>query len=170
MILSDGDIDHIIKSGKAFLVNPYNDEMLQPNSVDLTLGWELRSVSGKSIDLRCSSYKLKPQEFILGSTFEKVHLPYDLCGHIDGKSSIGRLGVFIENSGFVDSGFTGNITLEIYNASDKEFELYHGMSICQIIFQTLTSPVRKPYGTRNNHYQGSDGTVLSKWSGRDGYS
>ena len=163
MILSDGDIDHIIKSGKAFLVNPYNEENLQPNSVDLTLGDELKKLNGKSIDLRQSSYKLKPQEFLLGSTMEKIHMPHDLCGHIDGKSSIGRLGVFIENSGFVDSGFTGNITLEIYNASDKEFELYHGMDICQILFQTLTSPVRKPYGMRNNHYQGSEGTVLSRY-------
>jgi len=168
MILSDRDIDQIIKSGKAFLVNPYNEELLQPNSIDLTLGWELKTLHGKSIDLRCGSYKLKPKEFILGSTFEKVHLPYDLCGHIDGKSSIGRLGVFIENSGFVDSGFTGNITLEIYNASDKEFELYNGMEICQILFQTLTSPVQKPYGTRDNHYQNSDGTVMSKWSGLHG--
>ena len=165
MILSDGDIDHIIKSGKAFLVNPYNEEMLQPNSIDMTLGWELKTLNGKSIDLRCSSYKLKPKEFILGSTFEKVSMPHDLCGHIDGKSSIGRLGVFIENSGFVDSGFVGNITLEIYNASDKEFELYNGMSICQIIFQTLTSPVTIPYGRRDNHYQHSNGTVLSRYEG-----
>ena len=165
MILSDGDIDHIIKSGKAFLVNPYNEEMLQCNSVDLTLGRELKNLDGKSIDLRCSSYKLKPKEFLLGSTFEKVYLPHNLCGHIDGKSSIGRLGVFIENSGFVDSGFVGNVTLEIYNASDKEFELYNGMPICQIIFQTLTSPVVKPYGRRDNHYQHSEGVVLSKWEG-----
>ena len=165
MILSDRDIDHIIKSGKAFLVSPYNEEQLQPNSVDLTLGDELKTVGRKSIDLRQSSYKLKPQEFLLGSTSEKIHMPHDLCGHIDGKSSIGRLGVFIENSGFVDSGFTGNITLEIYNASDREFELYHGMDICQILFQTLTSPVMKPYGTRGNHYQGSEGTVLSKYKG-----
>ena len=166
MILSDGDIDHIIKSGKAFLVNPYNDEMLQPNSVDLTLGDELKKINGKSIDLRQSSYKIKPHEFLLGSTLEKVNIPYDLVGHIDGKSSLGRLGVFIHvSSGFIDSGFSGNVTLEIYNCSDKEFELYHGMSICQIVFQTLTSPVRKPYGTRDNHYQNSDGTVLSKWEG-----
>ena len=163
MILSDGDIDHIIKSGKAFLVNPYNDEMLQPNSIDLCLGSELKTLHNKSIDLSQDSYKLKPNEFILGSTIEKIAMPHDLCGHIDGKSSIGRLGVFIENSGFVDSGFVGNITLEIYNASDKEFELVHGMPICQILFQTLTSPVEKPYGTRDNHYQHSEGTVLSKW-------
>ena len=100
---------------------------------------------------------------MLGSTEETIHIPYDLVGHIDGKSSIGRLGVFIENSGFVDSGFVGSITLEIYNASDKPFELVHGMPICQILFQTLTSPVMKPYGTRGNHYQNSNGVVLSKW-------
>ena len=143
MILSDGDIDRIIKSGQAFLVRPYNDENLQPNSIDLTLSDELKTIHGKSIDLSQDSYKLKPNEFILGSTIERVSMPLDLCGHIDGKSSIGRLGVFIENSGFVDSGFVGNITLEIYNASDKEFELVHGMPICQILFQTLTSPEAK---------------------------
>ena len=166
MILSDGDIDHIIKSGKAFLINPYNDEMLQPNSVDLTLGDELKKINGKSIDLRQSSYKIKPNEFLLGSTLEKIYIPRDLVGHIDGKSSLGRLGVFIHvSSGFIDSGFKGNVTLEIYNCSDKEFELYHGMSICQIVFQTLTSPVKIPYGARGNHYQNSDGTVLSKWEG-----
>lgn len=164
MILSDRDIDHIIKSGQAFLVNPYNEEMLQPNSIDLTLGDELKTVNGKSIDLSQDSYKLQPLEFILGSTSEKVHMPYNLCGHVDGKSSIGRLGVFIHiSSGFIDSGFTGNITLEIFNASDEAFELYHGMSICQIVFEALSNPVMKPYGARNNHYQNSDGIILSKY-------
>ena len=166
MILSDRDIDQIIKSGKAFLVNPYNEEMLQCNSVDLTLGRELKNLHGKCIDLKQGSYKIKPKEFILGSTFEKIYIPHDLVGHIDGKSSIGRLGIFIHvSSGFIDSGFIGNATLEIFNASDKEFELTHGMSICQIVFETLTSPVAKPYGTRGNHYQHSEGTVLSKYEG-----
>lgn len=169
MILSDRDIDRIIKTGKAFLINPYNEEMLQPNSYDCSLNSELKKTTGKCIDLSQGSYKLKPNEFILGSTIEKVHLPYDICGHVDGKSSIGRLGVFVHiSSGFIDSGFTGNVTLEIYNCSDKEFELYHGMPICQIVFETLTSPVLKPYGRRDNHYQNSDGTVLSKWSGLGG--
>jgi len=166
MILSDRDIDQIIKSGKAFLVNPFNEEMLQPNSIDLCLGDELKTIDGKSIDLSQGSYNIKPMEFILGSTFEKVHIPFDLCGHVDGKSSIGRLGVFVHiSSGFIDSGFTGNITLEIFNCSDKEFELYHGMPICQIVFETLTSPVKIPYGRRDNHYQFSEGTVLSKYEG-----
>lgn len=166
MILCDGDIERIIKEKGFYIVNPFNEEMLQPNSIDLTLSSELKTIEGKSIDISQDSYILKPHEFILGSTFEKIAVPVDLCGHIDGKSSIGRLGVFIENSGFVDSGFIGNITLEIYNASNKEFELTEGMSICQIIFQTLTNQVKIPYGGRNNHYQFSEGTVLSRYDGR----
>lgn len=168
MILSDTTLYDFIVNQKIFLVNPFNEEMLQPNSIDLCLGDELKTIDGKSIDLTQGSYKIKPKEFLLGSTFEKIHMPYNLCGHIDGKSSIGRLGVFIHiSSGFVDSGFNGNITLEIFNASDKEFELYHGMSICQIIFEVLTSQVAIPYGSSElgSKYQNSDGTVLSKYEG-----
>lgn len=168
MILSDRDINHIIKNGEYLLVNPYNDEMLQPNSIDLTLGDELLTLTGESIELSYDSYMLKPNEFILGATLEKIHIPHDLVGHIDGKSSIGRLGVFIHvSSGFIDSGFNGNVTLEIYNCTDKEFELSYGMTICQIVFQTLTSPVSRPYGHKdlNNHYQDSDGVVESRYEG-----
>lgn len=166
MILSDVTLHDIIINQKVYLVNPFNEEMLQPNSIDLCLGDELKTIHGKSIDLSQGSYKIKPNEFLLGSTMEKIHVPRDLVAHIDGKSSIGRLGVFIHvSSGFVDSGFTGNITLEIYNCSDKEFELYHGMPICQIVYETLTTPVKRPYGTNglNSHYQGSEGTVLSRY-------
>lgn len=166
MILSDHTIHEVITQKGIFLVNPFNEENLQPNSIDLGLGRALKTLNGKCIDLSQGSYKIKPNEFLLGSTFEKVAIPFDLCGHIDGKSSIGRLGVFVHvSSGFIDSGFVGNVTLEIYNCSDKEFELYHGMPICQIIFETLTSRVDKPYGTRNNHYQNSEGTVLSRYEG-----
>lgn len=165
-ILSDRDIDHIIKSGQSLLINPFNEEMLQPNSYDCSLGSELKKINGKSIDLTKGSYKLKPKEFLLGSTMEKLHLPRNICGHVDGKSSIGRLGVFVHiSSGFIDSGFTGNVTLEIYNCSDKDFELVDGMPICQVIFQTLTSPVVREYGSSelNSHYQNSKGTVLSRY-------
>ena len=168
MILSDVTLHDIIINQKVYLVNPFNEEHLQPNSIDLMLGDELKKINGKSIDLTQGSYKIKPNEFLLGSTMEKIHVPRDLVAHIDGKSSIGRLGLFIHvSSGFVDSGFTGNITLEIYNCSDKEFELYHGMSICQIVFETLTTPVKRPYGITglNSHYQGSEGTVLSRYEG-----
>ena len=168
MILSDATIYDIIVNKKIFLINPFNEEMLQPCSYDCSLGCELKTIHGKSIDLRHGSYKLKPMEFILGSTEEKIHIPRDLVGHVDGKSSIGRLGVFIHvSSGYIDAGYTGNITLEIFNCSDKEFELYHGMPIAQMVFETLTSPVNRPYGSTglNSHYtkRHSDGTVLSRW-------
>ena len=166
MILSDTTIYDVIVNKQIYLVNPFNEEMLQANSIDLTLGRELKNIHGKCIDLSQDSYKIKPNEFLLGSTDERIQVPHDLVAHIDGKSSIGRLGVFIHvSSGFIDSGYVGDITLEIYNCSDKEFELYHGMPICQIVFETLTAPVTKPYGRRNNHYQHSHGTVLSKYEG-----
>lgn len=168
MILSDATIKDIIKNKKIFLINPFNEEYLQPCSYDMCLGWELKTIRGKSIDLRCGSYKLKPNEFLLRSTEEKVHIPRDLVGHVDGKSSIGRLGVFIHvSSGYIDAGYTGNITLEIYNCSDKEFELRYGMPIAQIVFETLTTPADRPYGSSGlgSHYtkENSDGTVLSRW-------
>ena len=163
MILSDSDIKNIILNQKIYLVNPFNIEDLQPCSVDLHLGSELKTINGKTIDLSQGTYKLKPNEFLLGSTMEKIHIPYDLMGRVEGKSSIARLGVMIHiTAGFIDSGFTGNVTLEIYNCSDKPFELFHGDAICQIAFETLSSPVETPYCGK---YQNSDGTVLSRYEG-----
>ena len=160
MILSDRDILELIKQG-VYIVNPFNIEDLQPCSVDLHLSDVLKTVHGKSIDLKEASYKLKPHEFILGSTMEKVNIPYNLMARVEGKSSIGRLGVMVHiTAGFIDSGFNGNITLEIYNASDKEFELIYGDSICQIAFETLTSPCVNPY---DGKYQGDEGTVTSRY-------
>lgn len=162
MILSDAHLKQLIIDNNIHIVNPINLEDIQPNSIDLHLADELKTIRGKSIDIGQDSYKLKPMEFLLGSTMEKVNVPLDLVAHIDGKSSIGRLGVFIHiSSGFIDSGFRGNVTLEIFNASDREFELSEGMSICQIIFETLTTPVETPY---DGHYQDSEGTVTS-WLG-----
>ena len=171
MILSDKTIKEIILDNKVYLVSPFNPDNLQPCSIDLCLGDELKTIHGKCIDLSQDSYKLKPNEFILGSTLERVNVPYDLMGRVEGKSSIARLGVTIHiTAGFIDAGFNGNVTLEIYNCSDKEFELYHGMNICQIVFETLSSRVDRPYGCKelNSHYQNSEGTVLSKYEGLDG--
>jgi dCTP deaminase len=168
MILSDHTIKDIIVDKKIYLINPFNPECLQPCSYDMHLGGELKKLNGVTVDLTQDTYKLKPFEFLLGSTEERVHIPFDIVGHVDGKSSIGRLGVFIHvSSGFIDSGFTGNITLEIFNCSDKEFELYHGMPIAQILFETMTTRVDRPYGSTglDSHYQGSEGTVESKWEG-----
>lgn len=160
MILSDRSIKDLVLNHKLNIINPFNLLDLQPNSYDMHLDNQLMDLHGKRINIKEQSYKLKPNEFILGSTLERVNIPLDLVGHVDGKSSIGRLGVFIHvSSGFIDSGFRGNITLEIYNASDKEFELEYGMPICQLVLETLTTPVETPY---DGHYQDSDG-VVSSW-------
>ena len=165
MILSDVTLYEIIVKHGQMIVNPFNEDMLQPNSIDLHLNDELLTVTGESIKLN-DEYTLKPHEFILGSTLEKVAVPLDLVAHIDGKSSLGRLGLFIHiSSGFIDSGFMGNITLEIYNCTDQEITLKNGMTICQIIFETLTTQVKRGYGhpDLNSHYQDSDGVVGSKY-------
>lgn len=166
MILSDTDLKKIIVDNNRLIVNPFNIDDLQPNSIDLHLDNKLKRLDGVEIDISDDDYILKPNEFLLGSTLEQVAVPMDLVAHIDGKSSLGRLGVFVHvSSGFVDSGFMGNLTLEIYNCSNQNFRLKFGESICQIIFETLTSPVTRPYGHEdlNSHYQNSDGVVNSKY-------
>jgi len=165
-ILSDVSLYDIIVNHKQMIVNPFNEKDLQPNSIDLHLDSKLLTLHGKSIDISEQGYKLKPNEFLLGSTIEKISVPVDLTARVDGKSSLGRLGVMVHSTaGMVDAGFMGNITLEIKNISDKTFELNEGETICQILFETLTTPVKKPYGhpDHNNHYQNSDGVVGSKY-------
>ncbi len=166
MILSDRTLKDVILNQGIHLVNPFNPEDLQCCSIDLHLGEELKTINGKCIDLTQGSYKLKPNEFILGCTLETIYVPYDLMARIEGRSSIGRLGIMIHiTAGLIDPNFTGQVTLEIYNASDKEFELFHGDSICQIVFETLTTKVDRPYGSSElgSKYQHSKGVVNSKY-------
>lgn len=174
MILSDRDIIRELLNGSLKII-PHAEEDIQPCSVDLHLGSELKTLDGKTISLLgtdldgevCDTpYKLKPKEFILASTSEYVEIPTYLCGQVDGRSSIARLGVSIhQTGGYIDSGFCGNITLEIYNASDRDFKLYYNDSICQIIFHALTSDCIRPYGSQdlNSKYQCSEGVILSRY-------
>lgn len=162
MILSDQTIIERLTNGD-LIIEPVNINKIQPCSIDLHLAASLKNIHGYeySLDLN-DSYILNPQEFILGSTIEHVEIPHDLVGIVDGKSSIGRLGILIHiTAGYIDSGFKGNITLEIYNVSNKPFQLKKDMSICQLILETLTTPVNRPYGhpELNNHYQNSKGTI-----------
>lgn len=170
MILSDRDIVCEIQKN-ALKIVPLAEEDIQPCSVDLHLGKELLTLNGKRIDLSQCSYKLKPKEFILASVDEYIEIPPYLCGQVDGRSSIARLGVSVhQTGGYIDAGFYGNITLEIYNASDKEFELVYGDSICQIIFHILSSESVRPYGSYElgSKYQGSKGVVRSKYDKFEG--
>lgn len=162
-ILSDRDIKVRIYE---LFNSPINEEDIQPASVDLHLAAGLINLDEEKFDLNKNSYPLQPDEFILGSTKEFVTIPDDLVAEVDGKSSLGRLGIAVHiTAGFIDPSFKGNITLEIKNNSNKTFYLREGMSIGQIVFFTLTSPVERGYGdsTRNNHYQNSEGVILSRY-------
>lgn len=163
-ILSDETI--LERLEKDLTVTPLNPENIQPCSIDLHLGRSLKTIQGREFYLKENVYLLlEPGDFILGSTREHVEIPNDLVGVVDGKSSLGRLGITAHvTAGYIDAGFKGNITLEIANLSDESFKLEKDMPIAQIVFHTLTSPAKRPYGTEglNSHYQNSKGTILSK--------
>ena len=162
-ILSDHDIR--LRLDELFN-HPIKDKDIQPASIDLHLHYALKNLDGIEHHLTLNDYTLQPGEFILGSTEEYVTIPRDLVAQVDGKSSLGRLGIAIHiTAGFIDPCFNGNITLEIKNNSDKPFILKDGMSIAQIVFFTLTSPCDRGYGSvsLNSHYQDSVGTIESKY-------
>ena len=165
-ILSDKTIMQRIKIKKDLIVTPLNDCDVQPCSIDLHLGRTLKTIQGREFYLKEKVHKiLEPGEFILGSTLEHVEIPNDIVAVVDGKSSLGRLGITAHvTAGYIDAGFKGNITLEIANLSDEPFQLDRNMPIAQIVFHTLTSSVIRPYGSDglNSHYQNSKGTILSK--------
>lgn len=167
-MLSDRNILEL--QGEMELIYPFYYDQLQPCSYDLRLSNELKTIRGKTINLNDGDYTLKPNEFILGSTFEHVSIPNNISAFVDGKSSLGRLGIAVHiTAGFIDSGFTGNITLEIKNNSDKQFKLSKNMLIGQIIFFELKDECMRPYGSDglNSHYQNSKGTILSKYMTND---
>ena len=163
-MLSDRNILEL--QGEMELIYPFHHDHLQPCSYDVRLSDDLKTVRGKQISLKHNDYVLKPNEFILGSTIEKVKLPSTVSAFLDGKSGLGRKGIGTHiTAGFIDAGFEGNVTLEIKNNSDKQFRLSEGMLIGQLIFFELKSECMRPYGSDglNNHYQNSVGTVLSKY-------
>lgn len=164
-ILSDRTI--LQRLEEDLVIYPINTNDIQPCSVDLHLSEDLKDLHDNTYNLKYCDYKLGPGEFILASTLEHVEIPDDLVGIVEGKSSIGRLGITAHvTAGYIDAGFKGNITLEIANLSDKPFTLQYNMSICQIIFETLTTPVQRRYGAAglNSHYTDkySKGTIPSR--------
>ena len=165
MILSDRDIKLELMD-KALKIIP-KPNIIQPASVDLRLGYNLKMLNGDSWNLNNGSYLLKPGEFLLASTYEHVEIPDYLVGIVDGKSSLGRLGVMVHvTAGYIDPGFKGNITLELFNCSNQPFRLRKNMLICQLVLEQLSSRCDNPYGSGklNSHYQNSKGTVYSKYT------
>ena len=174
MILSDRDIRAEIAAGR-IVIDPFTPEAVQPSSVDLHLDRRFRVFRNSRypyIDVRTDQpeltelveiagdepFILHPGEFVLGSTFERVELPNDLVARLEGKSSLGRLGLLIHSTaGYVDPGWEGNLTLELSNVANLPITLYDGMKIGQISFQRLTSPVEVGYG---------DARIGSKYRGQ----
>lgn len=165
-ILSDRSIRYHINTPLSTLVidpSP-EDQAIQPASVDLRLDSNFINPDGSTIE--SDSVWLHRGNFLLGSTVERVRIPDDMVGRVEGKSSLGRVGVQIHaTAGFIDPGFEGNITLEFANLSPNSFELKKGMYICQISFSHLDYPATRPYGTPElgSNYQGQTKTRRSKY-------
>jgi dCTP deaminase len=172
-VLSDRDIRAELAAGRV-RIDPYDEADLQPSSVDLHLDRSFRVFRNNRypyIDVRApqpdltellhvtddEAFVLHPGEFVLGRTLEWVELPDDLVARLEGKSSLGRLGLLIHSTaGYVDPGWKGTLTLELSNVANLPIALYSGMRIGQISFFRMSSPVERPYGSPElgSKYQG----------------
>jgi dCTP deaminase len=179
-VLSDRDIRAALEAG-AVKITPYDAEDLQPSSVDLHLDRSFRVFRNNRypyIDVRSPQpdltelltvaddepFILHPGEFVLGQTHEWVELPTDLVARLEGKSSLGRLGLLIHSTaGYVDPGWKGNLTLELSNVAKLPIALYAGMRIGQISFFRMSSEVERPYGSPGlrSRYQGQSEPTAS---------
>ncbi len=171
MILCDRTITRLIEEGK-LVVEPFEPKNVQCSSLDLRLGGEIAvyEANDEVIDVKLEIkgikrekvedfFIIKPKEFVLATTLEYLKLPEDVTAFVEGRSSLGRLGLFIENAGWVDAGFEGQITLELYNANSRPIKLYKGMRICQLVFAKLDEKPEKVYGGK---YKGQRGVTPSR--------
>jgi dCTP deaminase len=169
MILSDKMIRELISNGE-LCVDPIEDIQIQPASVDVRLGTSFSVIKSENSILRMDvpieyhsmtteTFLLLPKQFVLATTIEYFRLPDNLTAFVEGRSSIGRLGLFIQNAGWVDPGFEGEITLELFNASDYAIELCTGRRIGQLVFAQMDSKSEKPY---RGKYQGQRNATGSR--------
>jgi dCTP deaminase len=181
-VLSDGTIRRLVEEGR-IVIDPWDDTLVQPASVDIRLGDSFRVFHNHrvtAIDLRDpprnlteevvvpdgEPFAIHPGEFALGRTLEHVELPDDIVSRIEGKSSLGRLGLIVHaTAGFVDPGFRGSLTLEITNLTRVPIKLYAGLPIAQLSFMALDRPAERPYGSEElgSHYQGQVAATESRY-------
>jgi dCTP deaminase len=182
VVLSDRTIRAEVEAGR-IVVEPFDPDLVQPSSIDLRVDRRFRVFHNARypfIDVRQpmegltelvemgmeEPFILHPGEFVLGQTLERVTLPEDLVARLEGKSSLGRLGLLIHSTaGFVDSGFSGNLTLELSNVANLPITIYHGMPIGQISFMRMDAPVERPYGSDPGagKYQGQAEPTASRF-------
>ena len=181
MLLSDRDIRAEIAADRVVL-DPWDPAMVQPSSVDVRLDRYFRLFDNHKYPVIDPAQDqpdltrlvdadpkhgvlLHPGEFVLGSTLETITLPDDLAARVEGKSSLGRLGLLTHaTAGFVDPGFSGHVTLELSNVATLPIMLWPGMKIGQLCFIRLSSPAENPYGSAQygSHYQGQRGPTASR--------
>jgi dCTP deaminase len=182
VVLSDRTIKAEIEAGR-IVIEPFDPELIQPSSVDVRVDRRFRVFHNARypfIDVRQpmedltelvevtggEPFILHPGEFVLGQTLEHVTLPDDMVARLEGKSSLGRLGLLIHSTaGFVDAGFSGNLTLELSNVANLPITIYEGMPIGQISFMRMDGPVEHPYGSRTtgSKYQGQAEPTASRF-------
>ena len=182
MILSDRTIREEIEAGR-IVIDPFDPACVQPSSVDLHVDAEFRVFANNRypyIDVKQEQpdltelietkpdepFILHPGEFVLGSTLERVALPTDLVARLEGKSSLGRLGLLIHSTaGYVDPGWDGYLTLELSNVANLPITIYPRMKIGQLSFVQLTEPAERPYGSEGigSKYQGQRGPTPSRY-------
>ena len=181
MILSDRSIAEALASGR-LVIEPIGEDALQPASIDIRLDRQFRVFRQHRrayIDVRESvddltdieevandePFVLHPGEFVLGSTLERVKLGNDIVARVEGKSSLGRLGLLVHaTAGYVDPGWDGHLTMELSNVSNLPIRLYYSMKIGQLSFADLTTPADRPYGAPGlrSKYQGQTGPTASR--------
>ncbi|MFC2267210.1 MAG: dCTP deaminase [Peptidiphaga sp.] len=181
MLLSDSDIRSYVASGRVRL-KPWDPEMVQPSSVDIHLDRFFRLFDNhkypvvdpaadqpeltRLIEVSADGeFVLHPGEFVLGATYERVTLADDVAARLEGKSSLGRLGLLTHSTaGFIDPGFSGHVTLELSNTATLPIKLYPGMKVGQLCFFQLSSPAERPYGAgaTGSRYQGQRGPTASR--------
>jgi dCTP deaminase len=182
VVLSDAAIRRAIDTG-AIGIDPYEPELMQPSSLDVRVDRFFRVFRNSRypfIDVRVEqeeltelvevegdeAFILHPGEFVLGSTLERVTLPNDLVARLEGKSSLGRLGLLIHSTaGFIDPGWDGHVTLELSNVANLPITIYPRMKIGQISFVQLSEPAERPYGSGGlgSKYQGQRGPTPSRY-------
>ena len=170
MIMSDQTITKMLEE-KSLIIEPLEKAQIQPASVDIRLGDTFSVVEDSSAGIinfqeeiryttiRSDTYILLPNQFVLATTMEYFDLPDDLTAFVEGRSSLGRMGLFIQNAGWVDPGFKGEITLELYNANRCAIELKAGRRVGQLVFAKMDRPALNPY---NGKYQGQRGATGSR--------
>lgn len=188
VILSDRSLHEQLDAGR-IVIDPLDETLIQPSSVDVRISnlfrvfrnhthgiidvkvdmvdlTELIEIPADENGVGDDPFILHPGEFVLGSTLERIAVPDDLVGRVEGKSSLGRLGLLIHSTaGFIDAGFDGHITLELANVASLPITLYPGMKIGQVSFMQMTSPADNPYGAgaKGSKYQGQRGPTPSRY-------